>query len=166
MLINFCIFSLVFQILILAFHVNVFKLVVMVGTFALAMAFSANDLVNFIGIPLAGLNAFEFANATADPLNATMEALKQPVHTKTYQLLIAGIIMVLTLWFSKKTRTVSQTELSLGRQDEGMERFGASTLSRIIVTNGLRIVPGDQCRPPDFFQAKDCQATWTRAHTG
>ena len=132
-IVTFIIFAVLFQILILFFKLNIFKPVILVGTFALAMSFAANDLVNFIGVPLAGLNAFEFAQATGDPLNATMEAMKQPVQSKTYQLLIAGIIMVLTLWLSKKSKTVSQTELSLGRQDEGIERFGASPLSRIIV---------------------------------
>ena len=131
--INFSVFATIFQFLTLFTRINIFKPVVLMGTFALAMAFAANDLVNFIGVPLAGLNAYEFAHMAKDPLNTMMEALKQPMQSETYQLLIAGLVMVLTLWLSKKSRTVSQTELSLGRQDEGIERFGASTLSRIVV---------------------------------
>ena len=130
---SFCVFAVIFQILALFTRINILKPVVLVGTFALAMAFAANDLVNFIGVPLAGLNAYEFAHMMPDPLNTPMEALTQPMQSKTYQLLIAGVIMVLTLWLSRKARTVSETEISLGRQDEGVERFGASSLSRVIV---------------------------------
>ena len=133
LLIDFSVFAVIFQCLTLLTRMNIFKPIVLVGTFALAMAFAANDLVNFIGVPLAGLNAYEFAHMAKDPLNTMMEALKQPMQSNTFQLLIAGLVMVLTLWLSKKSRTVSQTELSLGRQDEGIERFGASTLSRIVV---------------------------------
>jgi len=104
-----------------------------VGTFALAMAFAANDLVNFIGVPLAGLNAFQSALASGDPMHATMEALSQKVHSQTFIMLIAGTVMVVTLWTSKKARTVTETEISLGQQDEGMERFESVWLSRRIV---------------------------------
>jgi hypothetical protein len=104
-----------------------------VGTFALAMAFAANDLVNFIGVPLAGLNAFQNALASSDPLNITMEALSKKVQSQTFIMLLAGTIMVITLWVSKKARTVTETEISLGQQDEGMERFESVWLSRRIV---------------------------------
>ncbi len=102
-------------------RVNILKVIVLVGTFALAMAFAANDLVNFIGVPLAGLTAYTEAGATADPLTATMEALAQPVRSNTIFLLIAGVIMVVTLWLSRKARTVTKTEVRLGRQEEGYE---------------------------------------------
>ena len=123
----------VFQILIIKFHVNILKPIILMGTFALAMAFAANDLVNFIGVPLAGLNAYTTAISSADPLNVTMAALSKKVHTPTVLMLIAGGIMVITLWVSKKTRTVSETEINLGQQDEGMERFESIWLSRRIV---------------------------------
>ena len=97
------------------------------------MAFAANDLVNFIGVPLAGMSAYDVAMGTSDPLNVTMEALQKKVQTDTFLLLIAGTIMVITLWVSRKARTVTKTEISLGRQDEGIERFESSALSRIIV---------------------------------
>ncbi len=112
---------------------NVLKPIVLVGTFALAMAFSANDLVNFIGVPLAGLSAFKAAMATDNPLTVTMGALSDKVQTETGLLLLAGAIMVLTLWLSKKARSVTETELSLSQQEEGNERFESIFLSRAIV---------------------------------
>lgn len=112
---------------------NVLKPVVLVGTFALAMAFAANDLVNFIGVPLAGLHAYTSAIATSDPLTVTMGALGKKVHSETGYLLIAGLIMVLTLWLSKKARRVTETEISLSQQEEGNERFESIFLSRALV---------------------------------
>ncbi len=112
---------------------NILKPIVLIGTFALAMAFAANDLVNFIGVPLAGVHAFKSAMATADPLTVTMGALGKKVQSETFFLLLAGIIMVATLWLSKKARTVTETELSLSQQEEGNERFESIFLSRAIV---------------------------------
>lgn len=121
------------QLLITVFRVNIFKPIILTGTFALAMAFAANDLVNFIGVPLAGLHAYKAAAATADPMNVTMGVLSKKVATETYLLLIAGGIMVLTLWFSRKARTVSATEIGLGSQHEGIESFESTKLSRVLV---------------------------------
>lgn len=112
---------------------NPLKPVVLVGTFALAMAFAANDLVNFIGVPLAGLHAYQLAMASADPLTTTMGALSKKVPSETLILLASGVIMVLTLWLSKKARTVTETEISLSQQEEGHERFESIALSRAIV---------------------------------
>ena len=122
----------VLQTLIL-FRINIFKPIVIIGTFALAMAFAANDLVNFIGVPLAGLHAFRTASASGDPVNTTMGALGASVKSETVFLAISGLIMVTTLWFSKKAQTVTKTEISLGRQDEGVERFESMAFSRLIV---------------------------------
>lgn len=130
---SFLIWTILFQILIVSTRLNILKPIVLIGTFALAMAFAANDLVNFIGVPLAGMHAYVVAQSTSDPLSVAMEALTEPVHTDTYLLLIAGLVMVVTLWISRKALTVSETEVSLGRQDEGIERFGSSSLSRTIV---------------------------------
>ena len=121
------------QILISFFRINILKPIVLVGTFALAMAFAANDLVNFIGVPLAGLNAYTTAIASSDPLNITMSALSKKVQSQTGLLLLAGAIMVITLWLSKKARTVTETEIRLGQQEEGTERFESIWLSRTIV---------------------------------
>ena len=152
-LIGVFIFSaVIFEILLVFFKVNILKPIVLTGTFALAMAFAANDLVNFIGVPLAGLSALRNAAAGASPLTVTMDALKQPVQTNTFFLLLAGLIMVITLWFSRKARSVTETEVSLGRQDEGMERFSSSALSRVIVRmvstffRGVRMVIPDSIR--------------------
>jgi len=130
---SFLVSAVFLQILLSFTRVNILKLIVLVGTFALAMAFAANDLVNFIGVPLAGLSAYVEANATANPLTATMEALRQPVQGNTLILLFAGIVMVVTLWFSRKARSVTATTVQLGRQEEGFERFEATVLSQTIV---------------------------------
>ena len=145
----FVVSAVFFQILLTLFKVNILKPIVLVGTFALAMAFAANDLVNFIGVPLAGLNAFQNALASTDPMNITMGALGQKVHSQTSIMLLAGTIMVITLWLSKKAKTVTETEISLGQQDEGMERFESVWLSRRIVNlfdslfnSAKHLVPG------------------------
>lgn len=132
----FC--ALLLQLLMMVAKVNILKPIILVGTFALAMAFAANDLVNFIGVPLAGYNAYKIALTTPDVANTPMLALQEATPTDTLLLLIAGLIMVVTLWFSRKARTVSATELSLGRQEEGSERFDSIPLSRAI----LRMVTG------------------------
>ena len=129
----FIVSAIMLQIAISFFRVNIFKPIVLVGTFALAMAFAANDLVNFIGVPLAGLSAYKTAMAAGDPLTVTMSALSQKVQSQTGILLLAGIIMVVTLWLSKKARTVTETEISLGHQEETTERFESIWLSRTIV---------------------------------
>ncbi len=133
LLASFAASAVLLQILLVFTRINILKLIVLVGTFALAMAFAANDLVNFIGVPLAGLSAYQEASATSDMLTATMEALRQPVRSNTVYLLIAGTIMVVTLWVSRKARTVTKTEVRLGRQDEGFERFESTVLSQAVV---------------------------------
>ena len=129
----FLVSAILLQIAISLFRVNIFKPIVLIGTFALAMAFAANDLVNFIGVPLAGLSAYKTAMAAGEPLTVTMNALTQKVHSQTGILLLAGVIMVATLWLSKKARTVTETEIRLGHQEETTERFESIWLSRIIV---------------------------------
>jgi len=131
--VSFVLCAALLQLIILFTRVNILKIVVLVGTFALAMAFAANDLVNFIGVPLAGLSAYTVAQGSGSMLDQTMEALQKPVQANTLFLLIAGTVMVVTLWFSHKARTVSKTEVSLGRQEEGFERFEATALSQTIV---------------------------------
>lgn len=125
--------ALLLQLLMLVSKVNILKPIVLVGTFALAMAFAANDLVNFIGVPLAGMNAYKVAEAGSNPLTAAMTALQGATPSDSMLLLAAGIIMAVTLWFSRKARTVTATEVNLGRQEEGMERFDSSALARTVV---------------------------------
>jgi phosphate/sulfate permease len=123
----------ILQLLMWFSRVNILKPIVLIGTFALAMAFAANDLVNFIGVPLAGLSSYQAAGASSNPLAATMDALQKATPSHTLLLLIAGIIMAITLWISRKARTVTYTEINLGRQEEGHERFGSSPLARSVV---------------------------------
>ena len=132
----FALSALILQLLLSLFKINILKPVVLVGTFALAMAFAANDLVNFIGVPLAGLQAYTAAAASADPVSQPMTALNEAVHPQLLLLLLSGLIMVCTLWFSRKARTVTETEISLGQQEEGAERFESIWLSRVIVRMG------------------------------
>jgi len=128
----FVIAVIILQILLLL-KFNILKPIVLIGTFALAMAFAANDLVNFIGVPMAGLFAYKTAIASANPLTVTMEALAQKVPSETPLLLLAGFLMVVTLWLSKKARTVTETEINLAQQEEGQERFESIFLSRALV---------------------------------
>ena len=114
---------------------NILRFTILVGTFALAMAFAGNDLVNFIGVPLAGLKSYQtfMESGAGNPGAFSMEALQAEVATPTLYLLLAGIIMVITLWLSRKAHAVTQTEINLSRQREGYERFGATGASRSIV---------------------------------
>ena len=133
------------------FNIKILKIVVLAGTFALAMAFAGNDLVNFIGVPLAGFSSFKawVASGAGAPDSFSMEMLAGAVGTPTFMLLIAGLIMIVTLIFSKKAKSVITTTLDLSRQNEGTERFGSSLAARLIVRSTtqfnktlLKIVPG------------------------
>ncbi|MDX9811328.1 MAG: inorganic phosphate transporter [Bacteroidales bacterium] len=141
LLVVFAVLVVLFQILISLFRINILRIIVLVGTFSLAMAFAGNDLVNFIGVPLAGFDSFRlYASDPASlPDNHTMEALLNPVKTPTLFLLAAGTIMVLTLFFSRKARTVSQTEINLARQGTGAERFSSTRISRSVVRGSVGI---------------------------
>lgn len=115
--------------------VNVFRVVVLSGTFALATAFAGNDLVNFIGVPLAGFSAFTdyTASGAASPWAYTMDTLNGPASTPFYFLLAAGVIMVTSLALSKKAHHVVKTEVGLAGKDEGDEMFGSSRVARSLV---------------------------------
>lgn len=119
-------------------QINILKIVVLLGTFSLAMAFAGNDLVNFIGVPIAGLESYRaWSVSNVAPDLYTMEALSMPVRTETYLLILAGLIMVLTLWFSKKAQSVTDTEVNLGRQGESMEDFQPNIIAQGIVRGSL-----------------------------
>lgn len=140
LLISFAVWSIILQLLNLLFKIDILKVIVLVGTFALAMAFAGNDLVNFIGVPLAGFESFKAWSVSGQPIDGfTMEMLSQKVKTPTYMLLIAGLIMVVTLITSRKAKSVVKTSIDLSRQNEGSERFGSSALSRMIVRNSVRL---------------------------
>lgn len=126
-------FTILSQVLI-HLRINIFKIVIIVGTFGLAMAFAGNDLVNFIGVPIAAWQSFEMWQASGlEPHEFNMSALAGKAQTPTILLIIAGTIMVLTLWFSKKARNVIETGVNLSRQSEGQERFSSNILSRFVV---------------------------------
>lgn len=123
------------------FKINILKFTILVGTFALAMAFAGNDLVNFIGVPIAGLDSYlHYLNTPgARPDTLLMSFLSEPAQTETYILLAAGLVMVITLFTSKKARRVIKTEVDLGRQSEGEERFGSSFFARSLVRGSLSL---------------------------
>ena len=110
--------------------VNIYKLIIIVGTFALALAFAGNDLVNFIGVPIAAWQSYEAWSVSGVSADAfTMDILASKVATPTYLLLIAGMVMVLTLWFSTKAKNVVKTSIDLSRQGDGEERFNHNFLT-------------------------------------
>lgn len=160
----FVFFTILMQILHLL-KVNVFKVVVLMGTFALALAFAGNDLVNFIGVPLAGYSSFAdyTANGTAIGAdNFLMSSLLGPAKTPWYFLIGAGVIMVYALATSKKAHNVIKTSVNLSRQDEGEESFGSTPIARTLVrfsmtfANGLsRIMPESTKRWLDTRFQKD-----------
>lgn len=116
--------------------INIFKFVVLMGTFALAMAFAGNDLVNFIGVPLAGLDSYNdyMANANgAAPGAFMMTSLMESAKTPAIYLLLAGVVMIIAMTTSKKAQNVIKTSVDLSRQDEGDEMFGSSRAARSIV---------------------------------
>lgn len=137
-ILTFCFIAsfMIFQILLFFSNINIFKPIILAGTFSLAMAFAANDLVNFIGVPLAGFSAFLNARSSSDFLNHTMQSLNDPVQSNTLILLGAGVVMALALFFSRKARTVTKTEVDLSRQEEGDERFESFFIARFLVMIG------------------------------
>ncbi len=118
--------------------INILKITVLAGTLSLALAFAGNDLVNFIGVFVAGFDSYEnvMINGSGD-VNTMMGSLNGAVTTHPAILVISGGIMALTLWFSKKSQTVADTEINLARQDAGAERFGSTSVSRAMVRCAL-----------------------------
>ncbi|KGL59227.1 phosphate:sodium symporter [Polaribacter sp. Hel1_33_49] len=112
---------------------TVLLVVIAIGTFGLALAFSGNDLVNFIGVPMAAYHSYEAWIAGGMDSTMSMAVLEKKVPAEPVLLFIAGTIMVLTLWFSKKAKTVAETEISLSRQGETHEKFEPNRISRAIV---------------------------------
>lgn len=144
LLVAFVVFTIIMQLL----HwckVNVLKIIVLVGTFSLAMAFAGNDLVNFIGVTLAGFESFNdfTANGAGNATGYMMSSLKDPTTTPVYYLIGAGAVMVFALWTSKKARKVLQTSLNLSSQqnDEG-DMFGTSPIARNLVRITTKMVDG------------------------
>lgn len=119
---------------------NIYKLIIVVGTFALALAFAGNDLVNFIGVPVAAYNSFlEWSVSGVAASAFPMDVLASKVPTNNWLLLGAGLVMVLTLWFSSKSKNVVQTSIDLSNQNTTKERFNPNVLSRVIVRASVMI---------------------------
>ncbi len=113
-------------------RLNIMRITILSGTFALALAFAGNDLVNFIGVPLASYDAWQIAREAGSE-SIMMGELAEPARANFLLLLASGLVMVLTLFFSKKSQHVTETELSLASQHEGEERFGSTFISRSLV---------------------------------
>jgi len=140
---SFVAWTLISQLLIKAFKINVLKLIIGIGTFSLAMAFSGNDLVNFIGVPIAAWNSYEAWSVSGVEANAfEMGVLAKKVPSNVWLLLIAGGIMVVTLWTSSKAKNVIKTGIDLSRQGEGHEKFQPNPLSRVVVRTAMGINTG------------------------
>ncbi len=139
-LISLIIWTLVSYLLMILAKVNIYKLIILVGTFALALAFAGNDLVNFIGVPIAAWQSYEAWVGSGVPATEfTMDALGKKVPTPTLFLVVAGLIMVLTLWLSSKARNVVKTSLDLSSQEDIKEKFEPHFLSRFLVKSSLMI---------------------------
>ena len=140
---SFIIWSVISQLLIKIFKINILKLIIGIGTFSLAMAFSGNDLVNFVGVPIAAWNsyqAWEISGVAADAFS--MGVLAKKVPSNIWLLLIAGAIMVITLWTSSKAQNVIKTGIDLSRQGEGHEKFQPNPLSRVVVRAAMSLNKG------------------------
>jgi phosphate/sulfate permease len=137
------------------FHLNVLVLVIGVGTFGLALAFAGNDLVNFIGVPMAAYHSYEAWSISGTPANEfSMGILSEKVPAEPLLLFLAGGIMMATLWFSKKARSVVDTAINLSRQGDTVERFQPNFLSKTIVKGSTQLVSVLGAAIPEPIQAK------------
>ena len=137
---SFVTWTIISQILTKIFKLNVLKLIIGIGTFSLAMAFSGNDLVNFVGVPIAAWNSYQAWSISGEAATVfSMDILAKKVPSNIWLLLIAGAIMVITLWTSSKARNVIKTGIDLSRQGEGHEKFNPNSLSRIVVRASMGI---------------------------
>jgi len=153
--VSFVIWSVLSYIFITVLKTNIYKLIIIVGTFALALAFAGNDLVNFIGVPIAAWQSYEaWAGSGIPATEFAMDFLGEKVATPTVLLLIAGLIMVATLWFSSKAKRVMKTSLDLSSQGETKERFQPNFLSRGLVRGAMMTSKYLALITPKTFQNK------------
>ncbi|RLD48793.1 MAG: phosphate permease [Bacteroidetes bacterium] len=133
--------TILLQLLFWLFRLNILKFIVLVGTFSLAMAFAGNDLVNFIGVPIAGYNSYQLFmdSGGGSPDSFLMEGLAGKVPTPIGFLILAGVVMVITLYTSKKARSVVKTSLDLSRQEAGDERFRPTWMSKVLVRSSINM---------------------------
>ena len=154
--VNFIFFTLLSQVLITFFKVNILRIIIIVGTFALALAFAGNDLVNFIGVPIAAFNSYQIYSSSGIPGDELMMGAlaNDNIVAPFYFLALAGLIMVVTLWTSKKAKAVIETGVNLSRQGDGVEKFSPNTLSRYIVRGGVYLGQGINYFLPKAVQLK------------
>ena len=154
-LINLAFWSLLSYVLISFFKTNIYRLIIIVGTFALALAFAGNDLVNFIGVPIAAWQSYQEWVASGIPANEfSMEILSAKVTTPTFLLFAAGMIMIITLWFSSKAKSVVKTSIDLSSQGETQERFQPNFLSRGFVRVAVAMSQMSSYILPESWQEK------------
>lgn len=152
---GFVFFTLLSFLLSSVFKVNILRIIIIMGTFSLAMAFAGNDLVNFIGVPLAAFEAYNiFSDAGGTNAKTFMmgDLAKDDIVANIYYLILAGIVMVITLWTSKKAKSVIETGVNLSRQGDGVEKFDPNFLSRFIVRSGIYLGQGINYFLPEKLQ--------------
>jgi phosphate/sulfate permease len=154
--INFLFFTLLSQLLISVFKINILRIIIVIGTFALALAFAGNDLVNFIGVPIAAYNSYEIFSVSGLSGDKLMmgDLANENIVAPFYFLAFAGLVMVITLWTSKKARSVIETGVNLSRQGDGVEKFSPNMLSRFIVRSGVYLGQGINYFLPQSVQIK------------
>ncbi|MHC5200698.1 inorganic phosphate transporter [Myroides sp. LJL119] len=156
--INFAFWTILSQILVSVFKINILRIIIVVGTFALALAFAGNDLVNFIGVPIAAYQSFEFFTSSGMSADTYMmdKLAQENLVAPFYFLIIAGVIMVYTLWTSKKAHNVVETEMNLSRQDAGSsdERFSPNVFSKAVVRSMVFLGMGMNYILPKSLQIK------------
>lgn len=153
--INFIFWSILSYFVITVFKTNIYKIIIIIGTFALALAFAGNDLVNFIGVPIAAYNAYvDWSVSGVLAAEFSMHSLAEKVETQPLLLLFAGLIMVVTLWFSSKAKDVVKTSVDLSRQDDVKERFQPNYLSRSFVRFTISLSQVSAYFLPKSLQAK------------
>ena len=137
---SFILLSIFSYVLISFLKINIYKIIIGVGTFSLALAFAGNDLVNFIGVPIAAWQSYEAWSVSGiQATEFSMEVLATKVPTPTILLFIAGMVMVVTLWISSKAKKVTKTEIDLARQQDTKERFKPNFISRGLVRLSINL---------------------------
>ncbi|MFK5972266.1 MAG: inorganic phosphate transporter [Flavobacteriaceae bacterium] len=153
--ISFLIWTLLSYIFVSVLKKNIYILIILVGTFALALAFAGNDLVNFIGVPIAAFQSYDaWVDSGVPATEFAMDVLGNKVPTPTFFLLLAGLVMVLTLWFSSKAKNVVKTSIDLSSQGVTQERFNPNFLSRNLVRFTILISKYTATVIPNSIQAK------------
>ncbi len=152
---SFVIWSLISYVAVIVFKLNIYKIIIIIGTFALALAFAGNDLVNFIGVPIAAWQSYEAWIVSGIPATEfRMDVLSQKVPTPTLFLVIAGLIMVMTLWLSSKAKNVVKTSIDLSSQENTKEKFEPHFLSRNLVKFTMMVSEYTSTVLPDGLQKK------------